>query len=116
MRISKLLLFAVILGFTIAIAYSFYTKVSAAPPLQASTTRIAINQVGYYPKAPKIALLLDPIASGSNKVELVNSRTRKTVLVADLGEAQADTASKDIIRTIDFTQFQQAGRYYLKYG
>src|SRR3712207_5750105 len=116
MKLGKILLFAVLLGFIIAIAYSFYTKVSAAPPVRASTARIAINQVGYYPKSPKFALLIDPIASSSNKVELVNARNRKTVFVADVGEAKQDETTKDVIQTIDFTKFKQEGRYYFKYG
>jgi endoglucanase len=101
----------------IAIAYLFSAKTNAQTAGQPSTSSyIVVNQVGYYPTSPKSALFINPSNPQKNKVELINARTRRTVFEADLGEAYIDEASKDVIQTIDFTQFKQEGRYYLKYG
>lgn len=117
MKISRIFFLAVILSFVIAIAYGFYAKTNAAPAVPPSTSsRIVINQVGYYPTGPKSAFLINLSNPQTNKVQLVNFRNKRTVFEADLGEGYPDEASKDVIQTIDFTRFKQEGRYYLKYG
>jgi endoglucanase len=117
MKISRIFFLAVILSFVIAIAYGFYAKINAAPAVPPSTSsRIVINQVGYYPAGPKSAFLINLSNPQTKKVQLVNFRNKRTVFEADLGEGYPDEASKDVIQTIDFTRFKQEGRYYLKYG
>jgi endoglucanase len=117
MKISRIFFLGVILSFVIAIAYGFYAKINAAPAVPPSTSsRIVINQVGYYPAGPKSAFLINLSNPQAKKVQLVNFRNKRTVFEADLGEGYPDEASKDVIQTIDFTRFKQEGRYYLKYS
>jgi endoglucanase len=117
MKISRIFFLGVILSFVIAIAYGFYAKTNAAPAVPPSTSsRIVINQVGYYPAGPKSPFLINLSNPQAKKVQLVNFRNKRTVFEADLGEGYPDEASKDVIQTIDFTRFKQEGRYYLKYG
>jgi len=103
-------------GLASAIAYGFYAKSNANTTGTALSSQIVINQVGYYPNSPKLALLLNLSHAVNNQVELVDARTQKTVFASELEESSQDKASKDVIQTIDFTNFTQVGRYYLKHG
>ncbi len=114
MKISRVLFLVVILSLGIAIALRYFANKKADSVVQASTAKLVINQVGYYPTAPKSAFLINSNNHNTNRVELVNCRSKKTVFAAELGEPYQDEVSKDIIQTIDFTKFQQEGRYYLK--
>ncbi|NET60818.1 MAG: glycosyl hydrolase family 5, partial [Symploca sp. SIO2E6] len=77
---------------------------------------MVVNQVGYYPKSPKLAFLLNPSNRANNQVQLLDARTKKTVFVSELTKSLTDEATQDIVQTIDFTDFDQVGRYYLKQG
>jgi endoglucanase len=112
MKINKIFVILVILSFLIAAVLGFYTK----NMLELPNRKIVINQVGYYPSRPKFALLTNSSIFWKNTVELVDSKTQKTVFVANLGDRYKDEASKDSIQTIDFTSFNQEGNYYFKYG
>jgi len=112
MKKNIILLLLVILSCLMAIAFGFYVKKQA----DSTALKITINQVGYSPNSPKAALLINSNIFWRNTVQLVNSQTKKTVFVAELGERSQDETSKDTIQTIDFTNFNQEGSYYLKYG
>ncbi|NER98595.1 MAG: glycosyl hydrolase family 5 [Symploca sp. SIO1B1] len=103
-------------GLVSAIAYGFFTKSNAQTTGGASSSQIVVNQVGYYPNSPKLAFLLNLTNSTSNQVQLLDARTKKMVFVSELEGSSTDEASQDVIQTIDFTNFNQVGRYYLKYG
>ena len=103
-------------GLVSAIAYGFYAKSNSETTVPTSGAKIVINQVGYYPKSPKLAFLLNLSNPVNNQVELVDARTQKTVFATDLEASCTDEVSQDVIQTIDFSNFSQAGRYYLKYG
>ena len=106
----------IILSCVLAIAYSFSAKSNAQTPTQTDTSKIVINQVGYYPNSPKTALFINLSNPQPGKVQLVNFRTKRTVFETGLGAPQEDAGSKDVIQTIDFSKFKQEGSYYLKYG
>lgn len=118
MKISKMLTFIVvlILGCLLAIAFSFSAKTNAQSVSKTPTSRIVINQVGYYPNQPKTALLINLTNPPIGKVQLVNFRTKRTVFETEIGAPEEDTESKDIIQTIDFSKFNKEGSYYLKSG
>ncbi|NEP13981.1 MAG: glycosyl hydrolase family 5 [Symploca sp. SIO2C1] len=103
-------------GLASAIAYGFYAKSNAETSGIALSSQIVINQVGYYPKSPKLGFLLNLSNSLNNQVELVDASSQKTVFVSEVEESCTDEASHDAIHTVDFTNFSQVGRYYLKHG
>lgn len=118
MKASRMLIFifSIILSCVVVIAYGFSTKINAQSPNQAATSRIVINQVGYYPSSSKSALLINLDAPKPGQVQLVNSRTKRTVFETDLGVPLQDSASQDIVQVIDFSKFKQKGTYYLRVG
>ncbi|HEY9667838.1 MAG TPA: glycoside hydrolase family 9 protein [Coleofasciculaceae cyanobacterium] len=105
-----------ILGCVLAIAYSFSAKTNAQSASQVATSRIVVNQVGYYPNQPKTALLINLTNPPTGKVQLVNFRTKRTVFETEIETPKEDAESKDIIQTIDFSKFNKEGSYYLKSG
>ncbi len=106
----------IILSCVFAIAYGFSAKTNAQSPSQTATSKIVINQVGYYPNSPKSALLINVTNPRPGKVQLVNNRTKRTVFETELTAPQQDAASQDIIQTMNFSQFNKEGIYYLKFG
>ncbi|NES25553.1 MAG: glycosyl hydrolase family 5, partial [Symploca sp. SIO3E6] len=104
-------------GLVSALAYGLFIKCKAQTTTGvASSSQIVVNQVGYYPNSPKLAFLLNLSNSTNNQVQLLDARTKKTVFVSELAASAKDKASQDVIQTVDFTDFNQVGRYYLKYG
>ncbi len=75
--------------------------------------KIVVNQVGYLPDRPKIALLVNS-SPPSQRVELVDSTSQKIVQVLTPSASQLDTESKDLLQNIDFSQIKQQGRYFLR--
>jgi len=118
MKINRMLIFiiVIILSCVLAIAYSFSAKSNAQTPSKPDASKIVINQVGYYLNSPKTALFINLSNPQPGKVQLVNFRSKRTVFETGLGAPQEDAASKDVIQTIDFSNFKQEGSYYLKYG
>ncbi len=80
-----------------------------------SYSRIIINQIGYYPNSVKLGFLVNGI-DPENPVELINAKTKKTVLIPKLRSSYQDKDSKDIIQNITFTTVKDNGTYYLQYG
>jgi endoglucanase len=83
---------------------------------QLATSRITINQVGYYPMGPKSAILINLGNSGTSKVDLIDAKTKRTVFTANLGQPIRDPASQDLVQLVDFSKFNKEGNYYLKSG
>ena len=81
----------------------------------ASSTKIVVNQVGYLPNSPKVALLVNSDTM-QQKIELVNSNTKQTVQVISPSQSLRDRDSNDRLQTIDFSQIKQAGNYFLRAG
>ncbi|HBR73345.1 MAG TPA: glycosyl hydrolase family 5, partial [Cyanobacteria bacterium UBA11159] len=105
------------MGWAISLIYGFFVKSNAQSVVNPnSSTKLAVNQVGYYPNGFKIALLINAATPETNRIEIVNFRTKRTAFVTQIGEKRRDGASQDIVQTIDFTEFNKEGKYYLKYG
>ncbi|MGQ4647119.1 glycoside hydrolase family 9 protein [Lyngbya aestuarii] len=96
--------------------YGLYAKGNAQSLLRPSSSKIVINQVGYCPGRTKAAFLINLDNPTSNQVKILDAKTRKTVFVTQLGQPLKDSASQDLIQTVDFTDFNQEGSYYLKLG
>lgn len=74
---------------------------------------IRLNQVGYYPDAPKIAIVVEPTAS--TVFELINS-SGQTVFQGKLGVPVHWAQSGETTRKADFSSFSIVGRYQLRVG
>jgi endoglucanase len=77
--------------------------------------KIVVNQVGYLSTSPKVAFLVNS-DTAPQKIELVNHTNRQTVQVITPSQSVLDPDSKDRLQTIDFSQIQQAGKYFLRAG
>ncbi len=117
-KIRRMLIFIIIisLSFIAVIAYSFSIRSNAQTPINSPSSKVVLNQVGYYPNAPKSALFINLSVPNPGKVQLVNNRTKRTVFETNLTPPYEDAATKDILQTIDFSKFKQEGVYYIKSG
>ncbi len=76
--------------------------------------RILVNQVGYLPLLPKVALLMGA-PSGVKKIsiQLMEARTHRPVLDLTPGPPYENPQDNGLLRVIDFSRVRQTGRYYL---
>src|SRR5688572_14864502 len=82
-------------------------NVAAAP-----TTAIKVNQVGYLPHAPKLALV---VANQEAAEFLLRKASDSSVVFRGrLSAPTNDADSGDRIQTADFSQFQREGRFYIE--
>ncbi|MFC0183476.1 non-processive endocellulase [Pseudarcicella hirudinis] len=80
--------------------------------LQAQSTAadgIKINQIGFYPKAPKIAVIT--AETPQDKFYLLTSNSKDTVFTGKLGTKRVNSISQKTTRIADFSGFQQTGEY-----
>ena len=76
---------------------------------ESATVNIKVDQVGYLPNAPKIAL----VAASAKTFEVKRATDNSTVLSGTLGPAATDSDSGDQVRAADFSSLREAGNYYL---
>jgi len=81
---------------------------SARPAVSES---VKVDQVGYLPARPKLAIVTDPNATGAFAV--VRSTDGSRVLTGRLGPAGADPDTGDTVRVADFSALGQTGSFYL---
>ena len=77
----------------------------------APTTDIKVDQVGYLPEAPKIAMVVSGAAADTFVVRRV--RDGKIVFRGKLTAPAAEASSGDEVRTADFSSLQETGRLYI---
>lgn len=75
----------------------------------AAAPEIRIDQVGYLPGAPKLAL----VAADAETFQLKRASDNATVFQGKLGATQLDADSGDTLRLADFSGFRKSGDYYL---
>ena len=86
---------------------------------------ISVNQIGYYPNLAKVATLGDnggDILYGASKIdlsgsydfELIDASTGTAVYTGKTSEPKADKDSGDKTCTLDFSEYDKPGRYYLQ--
>ncbi len=73
--------------------------------------RIRLNQIGYLPLAPKLAVVPD---GGGAEFWLVDVTSGTEVLRGPLGRAQRWDAAGETVRTADFSAFTKPGRYQVR--
>jgi endoglucanase len=81
-----------------------------AQPAQAQqpTESIHLNQVGYYPTAPKVAVVA---GAASGKFYLKTPDLKTTVFTGELGTQRTDDLSAQQTRLADFSRCQAVGTY-----
>jgi endoglucanase len=91
----------------LSILIFLFAKVSSAQPSE----EIKLNQVGYYPKGEKIAVL-----TGNHDEEwfyVVSSARQDTVFKGKLGEERKSKYSSTLTRKINFSSIQKPGTYFI---
>ncbi len=83
---------------------------AARAAAQIAADNIRLNQIGFYPAAPKIAVL---VGTDSGAFYLADARTRKKVYTGRLSETRTNVISKKKTRIADFSAFQKPGKYIL---
>ncbi len=69
-----------------------------------------LNQVGYYPHAPKVAVIVN---AGAVEFRIVDEATGETVFTGTLGEQETWSLSGENVRKADFSALTQPGEYRL---
>ncbi|KOP39964.1 glycosyl transferase [Flavobacterium sp. NLM] len=83
-----------------------------------SNTRIYVNQVGFDPKSPKIAIIAYPSNLSENaSFDVVDTKTHKTVFTALIGKPQNvdDWKLGEKFYKADFSSFQKPGTYKITF-
>ncbi|GAB3551511.1 glycoside hydrolase family 9 protein [Spirosoma fluminis] len=98
------------LFFRIRLLIFLITLVVSRQPLngQSLSEAIRLNQLGYYPNAPKLAVV---IGDASGKFELATPDLKKTVFTGTLGAARQNAISGKTTHTADFSAFTKPGTY-----
>jgi endoglucanase len=110
MNRSHRLLIILISACLLIIASGNWTQLHAA-----ASAKIVVNQVGYLPNSPKVALLVNS-NTAQQPIELVDSTTKQIVRVITPSQSVRDRDSNDRLQTIDFSQISQPGNYFLRTG
>ena len=77
---------------------------------QVISDSIRINQIGYYPESPKIAVV---VGAEAGSFYIVSSGLSDTVFTGSLGPAKTWTLSGETARQADFSQLKDTGNYVL---
>lgn len=78
---------------------------------QQFSENLRVNQVGFYPKGEKVAVVVDAVPA--NRFYILSSPTKDTVYKGTLGESNVWEYSEEKVRMADFTTFQSKGDYVL---
>lgn len=98
-----------VLVFAWLVVCSLAFVADAAPP--EPTPDIKVDQAGYLPGSPKLALVSSSQPAGEFSVR--RARDGKVVWRGTAGAAVADATSGDSVQPLDFTPFRGAGTFYL---
>src|SRR5437879_6084943 len=98
-------------------AFFFFVLLAASLGMAAdtATTNIKVDQVGYMPNQPKIALI-DATGTGSSPPQnfaLKRTSDNAVVFQDKLSAVIHDSNSGDRIQAADFSTFRKSGRYYV---
>lgn len=77
---------------------------------QTARNLIHLNQIGFYPAAPKKAVIA---RKGVGIFYLVAAKTKKRVYKGQLGPPRKSQYSDEVVHIADFSSFRQPGRYRL---
>ena len=80
-----------------------------------SASQIVVNQVGYLPSWSKVALWVNSNTTNKN-IELINSKTNKSVYSFKASTKHKDAQTEDYIQELDFSSFKTKGQYIISAG
>lgn len=69
---------------------------------------IHLNQIGFYPDAPKFAVL---VGEASGSFYLIDADSKKKVYTGELCSARVNSISKKITHLADFSSFKKTGKF-----
>ncbi len=78
---------------------------------QTVTARIKLNQIGFYPNAPKKAVVTDSVSVAASRFFITSTNLRDTFFSGALSEQKQSAYSKTKTRIADFTSFNRAGSF-----
>lgn len=81
---------------------------SLPPAAPAGSSSIRLNQLGFYPNAPKVAIVL---TDAGGPFQVTTSDGRKVLFSGTLSEARQSSISGKTARTADFSAFRTTGTY-----
>lgn len=84
---------------------------AASPDRPARSDSVKVDQVGYLPQRPKLAVVTDSRAAGAFSVR--RARDGAEVLSGSLGPARSDPDTGDTVRIADFSGLVETGSFYL---
>lgn len=76
---------------------------------QKVTPRLKLNQLGFYPNAPKLAVITGEVIS--DQFYITSTNLRDTFLTGRLSEQRQSAYSSAKTRIADFTSFSRKGSY-----
>ncbi|MCK5829769.1 MAG: glycoside hydrolase family 9 protein [Methylococcales bacterium] len=82
---------------------------------QVNASEIVINQVGYLPNWPKVALWVNSDTT-KKQIELIDTATKKSVYTFRAARKHKDAQTGDYIQELDFSSYNKKGRYLLRAG
>ena len=77
---------------------------------------ILLNQVGYLPQAPKVALLVNLSEENDDQARLIDLSDGSIVATVSPSPPITDPASEETIQALDFSNIDQSGNYLWSYG
>ena len=93
----------------ILLSISFTAAMGRASGAVDASIQIKVDQVGYLPGAPKVAV----VTAAAKTFEVKRASDNVTVFKGTLGRAILDADSGDSVQLADFTKLRQPGTYYL---
>ncbi len=83
---------------------------SSPTPATAASSSIRLNQLGFYPNGPKVAIVL---TDADGPFQVTTPDGKKVLFSGNLSEARKNSISGKTARTADFSAFRTAGTYVL---
>lgn len=96
----------------IAVALFFALMLTGAVAREAAVIRI--NQIGYLPQEPKVAVVLSTKRLNGKTFELIAIESKTTVFTAEFGASDGEWGNFNYCYRIDFSEFDKAGSYRLR--
>src|SRR5215218_9022962 len=78
---------------------------------QTGSSRIQLNQLGFYPHAPKLAVITGN--TGAQRFYVINSATKDTVFTGALSAEKQSANSSTVTRQAHFSLLQKSGTFYI---
>lgn len=97
--------------FVLAIVLALSTAGALQAQAPGSSSRIRINQVGYHPGAPKVAVVVEEVGDALDAFYVTTSGGADTVFTGALGIPRTWPLSMETVRQADFSALREPGRY-----